>query len=210
MDNVGTTKKVKLVVYTVLVGHKEALNDPLQIIADKTDTDLEIDFFCLTDNSELRSETWTFLQFSNSLIPLEKLSRLPKACPDRYFAGYDYSIYIDNTVVFKRLPNTNDLQGSCFKAFRHPWRNNPIDEADIVVRAGLDDADIVVGQINFYEKIKKINEIQNLTAGTVLFRKHNDEKIKNFGSMWWEQILLFSKRERGSFTSTFVDVHKDK
>lgn len=189
-------KKTRLAVYTVLVGQKESLNDPLQIIGNESSTDLEIDFYCFTDKLQYESKTWQFRSYDNPLVPPEKASRLPKACPDKFFPEYDYSLYIDNTVVFKRLPTLDDIKGATFKGFRHPWRSCPTDEADIVVKSGLDDGGVVAIQMQFYEERRKISTIKRLTAGTVLLRKHNEKNIKNFGNLWWEQILLFSKRDQ--------------
>lgn len=195
-DTTNNNSKTRLAVYTVLVGQKESLNDPLQIISDRAATDLEIDFYCFTDNLQLESNSWKFRYYSHPLIPAEKSSRLPKACPDRFFPDYEYSLYIDNTVVFKRLPTLEDIKNSLFKGFRHPWRTNPVDEADIVVKSRLDDASTVASQMEFYEQQRHVSNIKRLTAGTVLLRKHNDENVKNFGVLWWEQILLFSKRDQ--------------
>jgi hypothetical protein len=50
--------------------------------------------------------------------------------------------------------------------------------------------------MHFYEQERHISNIKYLTAGTVLLRKHNHENVKNFGILWWEQILLFSKRDQ--------------
>ncbi len=193
---ISNIRKTRLAVYTVLVGQKESLNDPLQIIKDKSETDLEIDYFCFTDNLQWESNTWQLCNFSHPLIPAEKSSRLPKACPDKYFPDYDYSLYIDNTVVFKRMPMLADINESIFKGFRHPWRTSPVDEADIVVKSGLDEAETVASQMKYYEKQRSISNMQHLTAGTVLLRKHHESKVKKFGALWWEQILMFSKRDQ--------------
>lgn len=190
---------VKVIVYTVLVGDKEALNDPLQYLGGAGSTDLELDFVCFTDNAALTSPTWAFRGMPSRLIPANKLSRLPKALPHRFFEDYDYSLYIDNTVVFKRLPNHADLgvgAGAVFRAYRHPWRSCPQDEADIVVRAGLDEAEIVAAQTRFYDGRKPLRTIPILTAGTALLRRHHDPRVKDFGELWWEQILLFSARDQ--------------
>jgi hypothetical protein len=45
----------RLVVYTVLIGNKEALNNPLQLIADPQATNLQIEYRCFTDNSRFAS-----------------------------------------------------------------------------------------------------------------------------------------------------------
>ncbi len=191
---------MKVVVYTVLVGDKEALNDPLRCLESGADTDLELEFICFTDNPALSSPTWTFRDMPDRLIPPERLSRLPKALPHRMFADCDYSFYIDNTVTFKRLPNSDDLAietGAVFRAFRHPWRACPQDEADVVVRSGMDDAETVGAQTRFYEhRMQPLRAIPVLTAGTALLRRHSDPRVQIFGEFWWEQILLFSARDQ--------------
>jgi hypothetical protein len=193
---VVSTHITRLAIYTVLIGDKENLNDPLQNLGPDASTDLKLDFFCFTDNQKLRSKVWQLRPFDRGLVPHEKASRLPKALPQRFFPDYEYSLYIDNTVVFKRLPNASDLEGAPFKAFRHPWRKNPADEADIVVKHALDDPDVVAEQMRFYAGIRPLNEITTLTAGTVLLRRHHDPRVRTFGETWWEQILLFSKRDQ--------------
>jgi hypothetical protein len=192
----GSSKKIRLAIYTALVGDKESLNDPLQLVGATASTDLKLDFFCFTDNEKLQSRVWQTRNFKRSLVPQEKASRLPKAKPHCFLPGYEYSLYIDNTVVFKRLPNSADLKGAAFKAFRHPMRTNPVDEADIVVKHGYDNPDIVGEQMRFYAGLRPLQEITTLTAGTVLLRKHNDKRVREFGEIWWEQILLFSKRDQ--------------
>lgn len=186
----------KLVVYTVLIGDKEELNDPLRLIGHGTATDLVIDFVCLTDDSSRTSPTWRMETFADPLIPTEKLSRLPKARPDLFFPKHVRSLYIDNTVVFKRLPRSADFGAASFRGFRHPWRTHPIDEADIVAKSGLDEPGVVAAQLRFYESRGLLSPVGSLTAGTVLMRKHNEPAVREFGRLWWEQVLLFSKRDQ--------------
>jgi hypothetical protein len=188
--------KKKLAIYTVLIGEKEDINDPLQIVGQKFESDLDIEFYCLTDNINLESKTWKICYYSHPLISAEKSSRYPKARPDIFFPDYDYSIYIDNTVVLKRIPLYNDIENSILKGFRHPWRSNPIDEADIVVKSGLDDSITVVEQMKYYEKERSISQVNYLSVGTVIVRNHKDFKVIKFGQLWWEQILLHSKRDQ--------------
>lgn len=192
----AATQRTRLAIYTVLIGDKESLNDPLQMIGPHAGSDLQLDFFCFTDNRALSSRVWQFRDFNRPLVPHEKASRRPKALPQRYFPEYEYSLYIDNTVVFKRPPNSIDLEGAPFKAFRHPWRSSPVDEADIVVKYALDNPDVVAEQMRFYAGMRPLDQITTLTAGTVLLRRHHDPRVVAFGETWWEQILLFSKRDQ--------------
>ncbi len=185
-----------MVVYTVLVGDKEALNDPLRIIGNNAETDLRIDYVCFTDNDALTSPTWQMRKLEHPLMPPERLSRLPKAQPHLFFPNYEHSLYIDNTVVFKRLPRRSDIRKSIFRAFRHPWRSHPVDEADIIVKSGLDTSTPVADQLRFYTRRKAFDGIDTLTTGTALLRKHGNLLVKRFGELWWEQVLLFSKRDQ--------------
>lgn len=188
--------KTRLAVYTVLVGEKEALNNPLHYLGPDASTDIDIDFFCFSDNEALTSPTWKIRHFQHPMVPPEKMSRLPKSQPHKFFPDYEYSLYIDNTVVFKRLPQEADITNAVFRGFRHPWRSSPLDEADIVVKGGLDSADVVASQIGFYARHTPLKSIDRLTAGTVLLRKHHHPSVQKFGELWWEQILLFSKRDQ--------------
>lgn len=189
----------KVVIYTVLVGDKEILNNPLKRLAGKHETDLELEFVCFTDNASLKSPVWTFRPIPERLIPANRLSRLPKALPHLLFPDVEYSMYIDNTVALKRLPQSSDLgqeRGTVFRAFRHPWRSCPQDEADVVVRSGLDEVERIIAQTQFYDRRSPLRDIQTLTAGTVLLRRHHDPRVQKFGEWWWEQILLFSARDQ--------------
>lgn len=190
----------RLVVYTVLVGKKEVLNNPIQYLSADQRTDLPMDFVCFTDDPDLTSPVWAFRPMPDRLMPPDRLSRLPKAMPHRFFPDHEYSLYIDNTVVFKRLPTQADLgraEGSVFRAFRHPWRQCPQDEADVVVRSSLDEPETVADQVLFYiNRGLPLAEVRPLTAGTVLLRRHHDERVRAFGEMWWEQILVFSRRDQ--------------
>lgn len=189
----------KLVIYTVLIGDKEPLNNPLRLLDGGGETDLDLDFVCFTDNPELTSPVWRFRAIPQRPMPPDRLSRLPKTMPHLVFPEAEFSLYMDNTVVFKRLPTSADLaleEGAVFRAFRHPWRSCPQDEADVVVRSALDDAARVAGQTRFYDTRRPLRDIRQLTAGTVLLRRHHDPRVRAFGEMWWEQILLFSARDQ--------------
>lgn len=189
----------KLVIYTVLVGDKETLNNPLKRLPATATSDLELEFVCFTDNPALTSSVWSFRPIPERLIPPNRLSRLPKALPHLLFPDEEYSLYIDNTVAFKRLPQASDLgeeRGTVFRAFRHPWRSCPQDEADVVVRSGLDDVGRIIAQTQFYDRRSPLADIKTLTAGTVLLRRHHDPRVRKFGEWWWEQILLFSARDQ--------------
>ena len=194
--------RTKLVVYTAMVGAKEALANPLAGLPSDATTDLDLDFVCVTDDPALRSPVWRCQLLAGGHVPTEKLSRRPKAMPHEYFPEADYSLYVDNTVTFKRLPQQSDLatdRPSLFKAFRHATRHDPAQEAEAVAILGYDDVATICAQMDFYAAQQPLDSVTPLTTATVLLRAHHSPEIVRFGVTWWESILAFSKRDQLSF-----------
>lgn len=195
----GAVPRTRLVVYTALVGPKEKLNNPLADLPAGATSDLELDFVCITDNRALQSDVWRFVYLPTSHLPPEKLSRRPKALPHDYFADADYSLYIDNTVTLRRLPQSNDLtttQPYLFRAFRHATRSTLQQEADAVAMLGYDDIATICAQLDFYASRTALDGITPLTTATVLLRAHHHDTVRRFGTLWWESLLTFSKRDQ--------------
>ena len=192
----------RLVIYTALIGAKEPLANPLAALPAGASTDLDLDFVCITDNPQLQSPVWRFMPIGARHLPPEKLSRRPKALPHEYFPDEQFSLYVDNTVSFKRLPQASDLdthRPQLFRAFQHGVRHNPAEEAAAIAMLGYDDTDVICRQLDFYAALHPLNEITPLTTATVLLRQHHAEPVRRFGTLWWESILAFSKRDQLSF-----------
>jgi asparagine synthase (glutamine-hydrolysing) len=193
----GTRRR--LVVYTALVGAKEMLANPLELLPPAASTDLDLDFVCITDQPKLQSPVWRMQLIGDRHLPPEKLSRRPKAMPHLYFADAEHSLYIDNTVRLKRLPQAADLATArphLFRAFRHATRKHPGEEAAAVAMLAYDDVDTVCGQMDFYAARRELASLGPLTTGTVLLRQHHATAVQCFGTLWWESILAFSKRDQ--------------
>lgn len=193
---------MRIVIYTVLVGDKEALCNPLEGYLTSTATDLDIDFICFTDNENLKSNVWKFKIIDASYLPPEKASRRPKALPHEYLPEYTFSLYIDNTVSFKRLPNSQDLLSDfpyILRAYRHAYRDNPADEAGVIASLGYEDTNVICSQLDFYSRIRPISSINPMCTCSMILRTHNHPDVIEFGKIWWEQILAFSKRDQLSF-----------
>jgi asparagine synthase (glutamine-hydrolysing) len=195
--------RTRLVVYTVLVGSKEALADPLRLLPPGAGTDLDLDFVCLTDNPALRSDVWRVELIPGGHLPPEKLSRRPKTLPHEYFPDAAWSLYVDNTVAFKRLPCRSDLQPAgraagapLFRAFLHPNRKDLREEATVIAMLGYDDVDVVCRQLDFVARTYPLESFHPLTTATVLLREHHHEHVRGVGQTWWETFLAFSKRDQ--------------
>lgn len=197
----ATAGRQRLTIYTVLVGAKELLNDPLAEMseASRAATDLALDFVCLTDDPALTSPTWRFEPLPPAHLPADKFSRRPKALPHVYFPDTEFSLYIDNTVTLRRLPQASDLATSqpyLLRTFRHPLRNALLPEADAVAFMCYDEVPNICRQLDFYASVTDLEAIAPLTTATVILRSHHDAVVRRFGELWWENLLAFSRRDQ--------------
>jgi hypothetical protein len=204
----GKNRVDKLVVYTVLTGDKEKLGNPVCKLLSSY-SDLHIDFICLTDNADLKSDIWKCQTFSTNGLQPEKSSRRPKALPHEYFKDYRYSLYLDNICELKRLPNSHDLIHSpnsryVFRLFKHSTRKTLIEEAHAIATLGYETAENLIRQLFSYSRLVPLNDVSPLSTCTVLLREHMHPSIVRHGQLWWEHILNFSKRDQMSFDFTRV------
>ena len=204
-----------IAIYTVLTGDKEPIGDPVARLSSPC-TDLDIKFICFTDNPNLCSNTWEIRLIDTHSLPPEKSSRRPKAMPHVYLPDYKYSLYLDNICELKRYPTSQDLKprlNSCYlyRLFKHSSRQSLVEEALAVAALGYEKGEVLIDQLNAYEKQIPLSSINPLSTCTVLLREHNHNDIKSHGILWWEHILNFSKRDQISFdycrltTKTHVD-----
>ena len=194
-------KKIKLVIYTTLLGDKEALGSPLSDIQD-TSTDLDISFVCFTDSHKLESETWELKSINMYLLSADKMCRQAKALPHEFFPEHQYSLWIDNIVKLKRLPTSADLQTTnkfLFKLFVHSGRSNLFEEACAIHGLGYETSETVLNQMEHYSKFVNLSAVSPLSTTTVIIREHHHPSVIEFGKTWWSQILNFSKRDQLSF-----------
>ena len=86
-------------VYTVLFGGYEELSE--QPIRQRS----QLDFLCLTDDPDLRSDTWEIRVVEPFLYgDSVRSSREPKIRPHLHLHGHDVSLYIDNSVRLLEPP----------------------------------------------------------------------------------------------------------
>ncbi|WP_374659973.1 DUF268 domain-containing protein [Inhella sp.] len=197
----------QLTIYTVLTGSKEPLGSPLaELDPTAPPSDLDIRWVCFTDDPDLRSEVWQ-MRLLDEPLPPERLSRRPKMLPHEYLPDAEWSLYIDNIVRFRRLPKRDDLQlGSHVEhsaqqlfAFRHATRKELVSEAEAIVQLGYERVGSLVRQLDHYRKLGQLERVRELSTCTLLLRNHHHPLNRRLGQLWWEQFLLFGKRDQMSF-----------
>lgn len=184
----------KCCIYTCLLGGYEHLND--QPVAKES----LIPFICFTDNKKLTSDVWKviYVEPSFAMDPMRS-QRIVKAKPWDFLPEYDFSIYIDNSVVLKETPekilNFYNYDGGLALS-HHSFRDSVMDEFIEVSRLGLDDQSRIFEQLNHYMiDCPEILEEKPFWGG-MLIREHNNPNIRRMGEIWLEHILRYSRRDQ--------------
>lgn len=191
-------------VYTILSGAYETLNEQPAAAQSK------IPFICLTDNPELRSDSWQIVQ-----VPLRfgmdpiRSQRLMKIFPYDVapLQAYDASIYIDNTVCLKEPPEkliATLAWSSGLGLPLHSYRETVHDEFIEVARLGLDDQGRIFEQLNHYlaSEPAPLDEAPFWTA--ILLRDHGNARVRAAMAAWRDQVMRYSRRDQLSANHAFA------
>lgn len=183
-------------VYTCLFGYSESFADQ------RYEKDGQTDFICFTDDRRLRSDFWTFRYVDPRLLGPVRTSKMVKILAHRFLAGYESSIYADNTVrmaapyqeIFAQL----ERSANPMIVFRHPWRSCVYAEAEAVKNARYDDPAVIDGQMKHYRSIGH-PENAGLIGSGFQARRHNDPVLVAVMLQWFLQVCLHSYRDQLSF-----------
>jgi hypothetical protein len=191
----------RLCVFTTLVGQYEQLNEQ-SVAAGST-----IPFICLTDDPDLKSDSWQIRQVSPlfSMDPIRSQRDL-KIRPHVHLPDFDASIYIDNSVLLteppERLLERYDLaSGFCLP--RHGSQNSVLHEFSVVARLGLDDQSRILEQLSHYatDFPDVLEELPYWTG--ILLRDHRDPAVRAMLEIWAAHVHRYSRRDQLSVNVAF-------
>jgi len=129
-------------------------------------------------------------------------NRKYKILPHRFFPNYEYSLYVDGSVIIQ----VNDIRGLVEKylhdhswaVYSHPERDCIYDEARVCTEAGKDGREIIEKQIEKYKK-EGYPAHSGLTENSILLRRHNASDTVSLSEAWWLEFEQFSRRDQLSF-----------
>jgi hypothetical protein len=190
----SSSSKPRRVVYTCLFGFSEHFNDFAY------ERDDRIDYICFTDDPDLRSDFWDVRLTSCGMLDATRASKRIKALPHVFLPGYDWSLYVDNTVRLKRPPRELfELflapSASPFVCYRNPWRDCVYDEAEAVLSYEYDDPARVLHQMAFYRHLGYPAKA-GLATATIMLRRHHDPALAAVMERWHQQVLCHSLRDQ--------------
>jgi hypothetical protein len=183
---------VRRVVYACVVDEYDRLLAPTMPEAD-------LDYIVFSDNPGVAVPApWQLRPIQRTERNARMTARWHKLHPHLLFPVRDASLYIDSNVVlrapvaplFDRL-----LSEAPIALFRHPERDCPYAEAEVVARHRLDDEVIVEAQMAYY-RAKGFPAGAGLHNTGVQFRRHADPRMPAFLEDWWRQLKVFSHRDQ--------------
>lgn len=130
-------------------------------------------------------------------------ARFAKLHPHLLLPEFDESLYLDCSVRLRQPPEAVfaallDSQAAPMACCAHSHRSAVLDEVRAVLALGYDDPGLVRRQLEDYAA-------QGLRGGGpliwtgMLARRHHDPALARFGTLWWEQVLRFSRRDQIAF-----------
>ena len=187
----------KKCVYTCITGNYDNLNEISKEIYEDN-----IDYYCFTNNKNIKSDTWKVIYIEDKELSNNLLSRKIKILGNDIVDKYDTTIWIDgNTIIKKKisefLKNEIDLKKYDIASFKHRFRNCIYDEAIECVKLKKDNKDIIKKQVDFL-KNDKYPENNGLYETGILVRKNN-KYVKQTMQLWYEMVSNYSIRDQLSF-----------
>ncbi len=167
--------------------------------------------------------TWDYILFTDSPsaieqgsighwqvreIPFKELdnarnSRYPKINAHLALGEYRYSLYVDGNLnikssdLFERVEQ-KIAEGVLISIPSHPHRCCIYDEAEMVIASGVASAESVKSAIDFLRS-EGYPEQRGLYENCIIFREHNDPKVKAAMELWWSTLRDYSRRDQLSF-----------
>jgi hypothetical protein len=183
----------RTVIYTAIAGAgRDTLVDPVPIPG--------VDYVCFTDQP-LESKVWEIRPFTWSHQEAVRTAKHPKALPHTYFPDHDISIWVDANItpgpqVAKAA--VQSLNGHGLAMHRHPRRNCPYEEAQLVIQEQKDHQDLIQKTIHRCEKAG-LPAKSGLYECGILFRRHHDPAVKAAMEMWWQEICAGTSSDQISY-----------
>lgn len=163
------------------------------------------DYVLFTDNQDLINAGhfahWVIRPLVFDKLSNVKNARWHKVNAHKLFPEYDYSLWIDSSIIINndgpfKLCNSLIRKKALIGVPNHPIRRCIYDEALEIKNRGIDYPKVVDAEMLFLQS-ERYPRNNGLTETGILFRKHNE--IGTMLDLWWSMIERFSKRDQLSF-----------
>jgi hypothetical protein len=186
--------KNKICVYTCITGGYDSIKD---IKKEKG-----VDYFCFTNNPNLKSKTWKVIQVHDNKLNDSLLSRKIKILGHPVVNKYDVAVWIDGSVSFDKkiadFVKTYFSKSTLFAGFKHGERNNVEEECYECVRVRKASRTAVKKLLKFYQK-EKYPMDNGLIEATVHIKRPGNPLVKKTLKIWFHMVKNYVGRDQLSF-----------
>jgi len=166
--------------------------DTLREIVPQT---VEHEAICVTDDPDLRSDTWNVVYEDRGDVHPNRAAKHPKCCPWRY-TDADLTIWIDASFEIVSPQFVYAMSIYDHAQFRHPWRDCAYDEARVSLEMAKYANEPLVGQMADMRERGHPNG-WGLWASGLIVRRRSDVQEK-FGQAWLDDIYRWSFQDQVS------------
>jgi hypothetical protein len=121
-------------------------------------------------------------------------------CAHNYLGDYKTSLYIDNSVMLRVIPEIifKDFPRDEFDmyCFEHSFRETLLEEYETVLKYDYDKPNIIFEQLNTYSMISPGLFLQKPYWGGFLIRNHTTPLVIKAMEDWLIQIMRYSRRDQ--------------
>lgn len=129
-------------------------------------------------------------------------AKIYKCLPHIFCPEADITIWLDGNIRFSPGVDigefvTDFLGEADMAVFKHPYRENIYQEADVCIQSRLDDPQTIMQQMVLYNNYKFQGSKYFAECGLIVRR--NRGLVNRFNETWWAHISAFSSRDQLSF-----------
>jgi len=185
----------RCVIYTALTGSYDALMQPDDLRAD-------CDYICFSsDIQDKQIGVWQIRAIPYANPDPTRTSRCPKLNPHLVLSEYEASLYVDaNVKITSELNRALDRvleSGAICAMVPHGERTSVYSEGFILMLEVIGEPDLLYRQIRDLLK-SRFPHNTGLYACSLLFRMHNDHKVRAFSEAWWRDYSTYCRRDQMS------------
>lgn len=157
----------------------------------------------------MEGSSWEII-YIDQVNNLRKKAREVKTNIHSFIDDTDYWLWMDNNCQLQVDPHKfiSYLSNCDIVVMPHPERNNIIEEAQVLYKWKPEQSEGIQEAVNKYYRE---GYVPNDLYETKVLMRRNNERVREFNSLWWEQIQQFSIRDQISFpyvswrTKTYIN-----
>lgn len=198
---------MKILIYTAIFGDKDSVP---QVLNYRTDSGLDIDFICLTDNALLKSDLYEMIVVSRQFTDLAKNARYYKLNGPTTILNYDVAIWHDSSIWldFQKLPELTEFAAQNMVSVFHHKRYCLYREAIACLDNGKDSALKILFQTfrYYWAGVPALNKLHETGIMVSDVRRFFGSELQ---TVWWNEVKNWTRRDQLALTYARWKTHTE-